>query len=267
MRLKALLPGPLAQTLRAIYYPGFRALLRVRCRYADLRHPNPELPPALLRYRVGESTDPSRFLAIGEHIAQDIQAALLRAGRPLAGIASILDFGCGCGRTLRWLIPQFPNARFCGADVDSDAIAWCQAHLPAAEWHVNSPLPPLPFPSQTFDLVCAISVFTHLPASLQNLWLPELARILRPGGVLLATLHGERVASHLNPAAGRRLRSEGFLFQRSAKLRGILPEWYHTAFHTREYACSQVGAHLRVLVYIPGGMGDQDVIVAEALTN
>ena len=249
--------------LRTAYYPCFRVLLSLRCWYADLRHPHLQIPPALLRYRVGESTDPGLFLAIGEHISQDIQAALLRVDRRIADFHSILDFGCGCGRTLRWLTPQFPDARFSGADVDAEAIAWCRAHLPAVDWRVNAAVPPLPFAGHAFDLIYAVSVFTHLPANLQNLWLPELARILRPGGILLLTVHGERASRQLDSAAAESLRREGFLFQTSAKLRGILPEWYHTAFHTREYAVSQVGAHLRVLAYIAGGMGDQDVIIAE----
>ena len=263
-RLKALLPAAITQALRAAYYPCFRALLSLRCWYADLRHPpSAAIPPALLRYRVGESTDPGLFLAVGEQTIQNIQAALLRAGRRIADFHSILDFGCGCGRTLLWLMRQFPDARFCGADVDAKAIAWCRAHLPAADWRVNVERPPLAFPDHEFDLIYAVSVFTHLPADLQQLWLPELVRILRPGGILLVTVHGERAWSQLDPAAAQRLRREGFLFQTSAKLRGILPEWYHTAYHTQEYAVAQVGAHLRVLAYVAGGMGDQDAIVAQ----
>ena len=217
----------------------------------------------MLRYRVSESIDPGLFLAVGEHTSQNIQAALLGAGRRIADFHSILDFGCGCGRTLLWLMRQFPDPLFCGADVDAEAIAWCRAHLPAADWRVNAAAPPLAFADHEFDLIYAVSVFTHLPADLQQLWLPEFARILRPGGILLVTVHGERTWSQLEPDAARRLRREGFLFQTSAKLRGILPEWYHTAFHTQEYAVAQVGAHFRVLAYVAGGMGDQDAIIAQ----
>jgi hypothetical protein len=70
-RLKALLPRAISQTVRAAYYPCFRAILAVRCRYADARHVRPAqtaghmpIPPALLRYRVSESTDPGLFLAV-----------------------------------------------------------------------------------------------------------------------------------------------------------------------------------------------------------
>jgi len=245
-------------------------MLAVRCRYADARYvPPPQppgnlpIPPALLRYRVSESLDPGLFLAVGERTSQNIQAALLRVDRSIADFHSILDFGCGCGRTLLWLTRQFPGARFCGADVDAEAIAWCRAHLPVADWQLNTALPPLAFPDDEFDLIYAVSVFTHLPADWQKRWLPELARILRPGGILLVTVHGERAWRQLDAATGQRLHRDGFLFETSTKLRGILPEWYHTAYHTQEYAVSQVGAHLRVLAYVAGGMGDQDVILAQ----
>jgi hypothetical protein len=41
------------------------------------------------------------------------------------------------------------------------------------------------------DCIYAISVFTHLSAELQDLWMKELRRIVRPGGHLLITTHGE----------------------------------------------------------------------------
>ena len=95
---------------------------------------------------------------------------------------------------------------------------------------MNAALPPLAFRDNEFDPIYGVSVFTHLPADCQKRWLPQFARILRPGGILLLTVHGERAWRQLDDATHQRLRREGFLFQTSTKLRGILPEWYHTAF-------------------------------------
>jgi len=56
---------------------------------------------------------------------------------------------------------------------------------------INAIEPPLAFADATFDLVYAISVFTHLPETLQWPWIVELHRVIEPGGVLLLTLSGE----------------------------------------------------------------------------
>ena len=221
------------------------------------------MPPALLRYRVNEDLDADRFLKVGELTSRNIQAALMRIDRRLGDFHSILDFGCGCGRTVRWLAPQSPDAKFHGTDVDTEAIDWCRAHLPLADWQVNAALPPLAYRQNSFDLVYAISVFTHLAADHQKRWLAELARILCPGGILLLSLHGEGARRHLDADRQQRLQREGFLFETSTKLRGIVPEWYHTALHTPEYAVALVAEHLRVLAYIAGGMGDQDALIAQ----
>src|SRR6185369_1736506 len=41
------------------------------------------------------------------------------------------------------------------------------------------------------DAICAFSVFTHIDV-FEDLWLLELRRILRPGGVACVTFHSER---------------------------------------------------------------------------
>jgi ubiquinone/menaquinone biosynthesis C-methylase UbiE len=55
---------------------------------------------------------------------------------------------------------------------------------------VNGLEPPLIFGDESFDLVYAISVFSHLTAPLQIGWRNELRRVLRPGGLLLLTTQG-----------------------------------------------------------------------------
>lgn len=269
-RLEALVPSRIRPWVREVYYCCFRAVLAARCWYADTfkdrrahSRDRMPLPPALLRYRVSEDLDPDRFLAVGERASQNIQAALMQVNKQLGDFHSILDFGCGCGRTLVWLTRQFPDATFYGTDVDMEAIEWCRTHLPLVNWRANRALPPLAYGQNAFDLVYSISVFTHLAAGPQELWLAELARVLRPGGILLLTVYGEGARRQFDEPRRQRLNREGFLFETSTKLRGIVPEGYHTAHHTREYALSRVAAHFRVLAYIAGGMGDQDALIAQ----
>ena len=56
------------------------------------------------------------------------------------------------------------------------------------------------YPDATFDLIYAFSVFTHLAPAGQTFWIAELTRVLKPGGCLFLTTHGE----HYLPQLSRR---------------------------------------------------------------
>ncbi len=78
-----------------------------------------------------------------------------------------------------------------GCDIDPACIAWNTEHLgPSISFVVNNDAPPLPFESEKFDLVYALSVFTHIDRHWAS-WLLELHRVLAPGGILVATIMSE----------------------------------------------------------------------------
>jgi hypothetical protein len=59
--------------------------------------------------------------------------------------------------------------------------------------------PPLDFPYQFFNGIYSVSVFTHLSESMHYAWIPELARVLKPSGILMLTLHGDLYSEKLLP--------------------------------------------------------------------
>ena len=172
--------------------PAFRGLERVFSLGAKAVAVGPDglpLPPPVLMVRVAGTVDAAWFVETGRLAEEAIRTALDRAGVPFNSVEAVLDFGCGCGRVLRrW---HNLDARVCGTDVNSSAVAWCRTHLPFAEVSVNAPVPPLMYGDASFDLVYGLSVLTHLSVESQFAWLDELRRVLRPGGYLLLTLHGE----------------------------------------------------------------------------
>ncbi len=104
---------------------------------------------------------------------------------------SVLDFGCGAGRAIRHLLPLAPECDLWGSDIDPRCIEWDKQHLsPPASFVVNGEVPPLPFPDGKFDLVYALSVFTHISTHWAG-WLLELNRILAPDGRLVLTIMSE----------------------------------------------------------------------------
>jgi len=173
---------------------------------------NIPLPPESLRHRVHGAVDAKSFLAVGRQCAQDIVAGLKLIGRAPESFESVLDFGCGCGRVLRWLKPELTSARVFGTDIDRQALAWCSKNLPGIAWSANAGLPPTGFAAQSFDLVYAISVFSHLDEDFQFYWLNELRRITKPGGIVLLSIHGSFYLDTLEEAMVAEIRAKGMLF-------------------------------------------------------
>lgn len=150
-------------------------------------------PPYELATRVGsldDAPDPwAHYTAIGRASKADLLAALPE-GFALEG-KRILDFGCGAGRTLRHFIADASPGEFWGCDIDAASVAWLEEFLsPPVHAFANGELPPLDQPDEMFDLIYCVSVFTHLSRS-WSAWLLEMHRLLKPGGLLLATFMGE----------------------------------------------------------------------------
>jgi SAM-dependent methyltransferase len=100
---------------------------------------------------------------------------------------AILDFGCGWGRVTRFFLRDIEPDRVWGVDHYDKAIDVCKQTNPWNNFLQIAPFPPTSFATATFDLIFAYSVFSHLSESAQLAWVEEFGRLLRPGGVLIAT--------------------------------------------------------------------------------
>jgi GT2 family glycosyltransferase/SAM-dependent methyltransferase len=144
-------------------------------------------PPRTLMQNVSGLEVERDFAAHGAHFWEAFSQIL---PRPLSRYSPVLDFGCGCGRLAR-LFKGHPGEVH-GCDIDARHVEWVRSHLPFVTAVNTRPNEPLPYSDDTFELIIAISVFTHLNEGSQDLMLAELRRIARPGGTLLLTTHGER---------------------------------------------------------------------------
>jgi SAM-dependent methyltransferase len=142
------------------------------------------LPPAYLRVLTAGSPDGEAFLALGRRAADEFADLAASHGRPLDR-AEVLEFGCGCGRVARHLVAR--GVSVSGTDLNPRLAAWCRKTLPG-RWLDNGPQPPLGFADESFEVVYALSVFTHLYDASARAWLAELARVTRPGGLAILTL-------------------------------------------------------------------------------
>jgi SAM-dependent methyltransferase len=149
------------------------------------------VPPFELASRVGcleGAEDPTAlYEAIGEGTKRDLLAGV-PDGYSLEG-RTLLDFGCGAGRSLRHFIGDGTGAELWGCDIDVPSIEWLEQNLPSINAFPNAEVPPLDQPDGKFDLIYCVSVFTHLTRHWSE-WLLDLHRLLKPGGLLLATYMG-----------------------------------------------------------------------------
>ncbi len=185
------------------------------------------LPPRRLMVHVAGTADADWFLR-GGRAGYDAIAAHV----PLDELSDVLDFGCGCGRVTRYF-RDFPGG-VAGSDLSREAIAWCGENLPFGRFETNGLAPPLAFDDDSFDLVYALSVFTHLTADLQLAWRDELRRVLRPGGRLLITTHGRSYVPRLEHAERERFEA-GELVVRWGEVAGSnLCSAYHPERYLRD---------------------------------
>jgi SAM-dependent methyltransferase len=233
--LRKILPEPLRRFLRILVdeFPHRLRDFRADLRDTVTRESGPPLPPARLRRRVSRSSSRSEFEDVGRICATEILAAFRAAAERPEDFPRWLDFGCGAGRIARHLSRSEFIKELSGVDVDREAIRWAAKNLSPSIFKSIPALPPTSLPSDRFDVVVCVSIFTHLDEPMQLAWLKELARILRPGGLLIASTHSPRIAPSLagvRPEQLAALSENGFLFLPG---RGAFNE--NATFHSKEY--------------------------------
>jgi SAM-dependent methyltransferase len=157
------------------------------------------IPPADLIVRAGATPGgdfAAEYLAGAAGMKELLMSLLDENGGPaVPGAPVVLDFGCGAGNVIRHFDAEARSGEVWGCDIDERSIDWLERNLtPPFRFRALSPSAPvLPLPSDHFDLVYAISVFTHL-ADEWAAWLLELHRVLAPSGILVTTFLGEGMA-------------------------------------------------------------------------
>jgi ubiquinone/menaquinone biosynthesis C-methylase UbiE len=99
----------------------------------------------------------------------------------------LLDVACGTGRLLRQVRLAFPALRLTGLDLSSAYLDEARRHLQplrAAAWTTaNAETIPLPDASQ--DIATCVFLFHELPPLVRRRVAAEMARVLKPGGLLV----------------------------------------------------------------------------------
>ena len=138
--------------------------------------------------------------------------SLLAAVAEMSGSGPLADVGCGPGHITRFLADRHPDVL--GFDLAPAMIEVARSSFPDLAFDVASMLK-LPAPDATWAAAVAMYSVIHLSDAERAIALRELARVLRPDGVLLIAFHVDApglpsgAVNHLQEWFGRPVRLDG----------------------------------------------------------
>ena len=127
-------------------------------------------------------TEPRTWAELAEAHNRPLFEAVLDAAGVGAG-TRVLDVGCGSGLTL--VLAAQRGAVAAGIDISPGLLGVARERLPGADLR-DGDMEALPFPDEAFDAVLGVNAFQFAGDPPQAL--REAARVLLPGGLLVASL-------------------------------------------------------------------------------
>lgn len=115
---------------------------------------------------------------------------------------TILDIGCGGGRTIAMLAEKAANGKVYGIDYSPTSVATARRYnarrIEAGQVEIrHGTVSELPFADQAFDLVTAVETLYYWPDPVADL--KEVLRVLKPGGhvvVIAEAYKGDKAHAH-----------------------------------------------------------------------
>jgi SAM-dependent methyltransferase len=252
-----------------------RAARRVRATAGGLLPPRtfPGIPgrihPNDFMFDHGSPEEVASYAERAGNVLANIEASLDAAGRTFDDAERWLDFGCGYGRVIRFLVERVPPERVWASDVVGEGVDFCASEFGVHPLYSKPDLEAVEL--EQVDVVYAISVLSHLNEPNSRAFLRVLGEALRPRGVGLFTTHGRWSLEHPHlygaefgarkDEIAREVEQRGLSFVPYAFTSG---EDYGMAWHAKEWIEATVaelhGDALRLVRFVPHGLDDhQDV--------
>jgi SAM-dependent methyltransferase len=210
----------------------------------------------------------------GRNVVSLVEETLAAAGKTIEDVERWLDFGCGYGRVLRFLLERVPPERVSASDVITEGVEFCRSEFGVTALPSHHDLTSVQLGS--FDFVYAVSVLTHLDERNSVDFLRLLGDSLTEGGIAMFTTHGEWSLAHPGHY-GSEYEARGAEIESTVRERGIAylryafaPDDYGMTWHSRGFVEATMaelhGKKLRQLLFKPQGLdGHQDVFAYERL--
>lgn len=160
------------------------------------------------------------------------------AVKPSATGFSILEFASGYGCVSRHLSSKVGIADLVACDIHQEAVQFIRARLGLKA--ILSCASPKDFHcSRSFDVVFALSFFSHMPRHTWRDWVDALYAVLEPGGVLVFTTQGRQSARLFGDPA---IPEDGFWFLRESEQKDLDVSEYGQTIVTEAFVRNEIRA-------------------------
>jgi SAM-dependent methyltransferase len=212
------------------------------------------------------------YVERAQNVIALIVETLAAADKRSADVGRWLDFGCGYGRVIRFLVKLVPPGQIVASDVIEEGAEFCHSEFGVARLPSRSELGTVHLGQ--FDFIYAISVITHLNEQNSIAFLRLLGASLAPGGIAMFTTHGRWAVEHLD-LYGPEYEARSEEIEAALDARGIAyvrypfaPNDYGMTWHSRTFIDATMqrlhDGQVAPLLFKPHGLDDhQDVFAFE----
>jgi len=150
---------------------------------------------------------------------------------------SVLEFASGFGCVSRHLVKQ-RGYKITACDIHSSAVSFL-ARTIGVEALQSEHKPESFRPSKAYDVVFALSFFSHMPDATWARWLSVLFRAVKPGGLLIFTTQGRKSARFFGDPA---LDKSGYWFRPDSEQKDLDTSEYGQTIVSPGYVFSKLAA-------------------------
>lgn len=172
---------------------------------------------------------------------------------------SVLDFASGYGcvaRHLRHFVPQASKVICC--DIHPDAVSFIRDSL-GIDAFLSYTSPEQLQTAEQYDVILALSFFSHLPERTWSPWLRKLLSLLKENGILVFTTHGYESLRRVRYPVSK---FTGFKFSPASEQKDLGGEEYGNTIVSAGYVVQQIPSGFRLIQFHEADWEDyQDVYV------
>jgi SAM-dependent methyltransferase len=177
------------------------------------------------------------YFSDGAESASKLKAILTRnVPSPPTGTYSLLEFASGYGMVTRHLANELVGADIASCDIHDQAVDFITNTLHSYAV-ISRHVPEELNLDRLFDVVFALSFFSHMPEATFGRWLKALFSVVRPGGLLAFTTHGLASQKHFGELV---LPESGFAFIPSSEQGDLDSAEYGSSIASPDYVIGEV---------------------------